>query len=85
MVGIDILFGFVGGAIVLVAGMMGALVGIIAGVIGCILGVALPLFPLILISVGIIWLVKGASGANMSDQSSRRANAAPTQSPRRLR
>ena len=85
MVGIDILIGFVGGAIGLIAGVIGALVGIIAGLTGCILGLALPLFPLILIGVGIIWLVKGASGANMSDQSSRRANAAPTQSPRRLR
>jgi hypothetical protein len=83
-VGIDILIGFVGGAIGLFAGTIGALVGIIAGLIGCVLGVALPLFPLILISVGIIWLVKGASRANIIDQRSRRANAGPTQSPRRL-
>jgi hypothetical protein len=84
MVGIKILIGFVGGAIGLIAGVIGALVGIIAGLIGCVLGVALPLFPLILVSVGIIWLMKGASRANMPDQRSRRAIAAPTQSPRRL-
>ena len=55
---IGIIGGLIGAAVGIVAGLVGGLVGIVAGLLGGLLGLLPFVFPLALITIGIIWLVK---------------------------
>lgn len=61
MAAIGILIGLIGAAIGIVVRLVGGLVGIGARLLGGSLGLLAHFLPAVLIVVGIIWLVKGAS------------------------
>ena len=61
MAGIGMLIGLIGAAIGILVGLVGGLVGIVVGAIGGSIGLLAHLFPVGLIVLGILWLVKGAN------------------------
>lgn len=81
MAGIGILIGLAVGAIGLAVGVVAAWVGIIVGLMGCVLGLSFHLFPVVLIGVGIVWLVRRSDPAHVPAETPGRAGRAPTQSP----
>jgi hypothetical protein len=78
---IGIIIGLIGAAIGVVAGAVGALFGIVLGVMGGCLGLLLHLFPVLLIAIGIIWLVKRANSKQSAGTRPESGNIAPPQSP----
>ena len=62
-----IIVGLIGAVVGIVVGLLGGLLGGVAGLLGGAVGLAVPLFPVVLITLGIIWLVransKNAAGA----------------------
>ena len=70
---IGIIVGLIGAAFGIVAGAVGGFVGIVAGLLGACLGLAPILFPVVLITLGIIWLVRSAnSNHGAAEEASRR-------------
>ena len=76
-----IVLGLIGAAVGIVFGALGGLVGIAWGLLGGALGLLPHLFPVVLITLGIIWLVRGPSSKDVTGASAVRSNAAPPQGP----
>ncbi|MGO8787646.1 MAG: hypothetical protein ACLQVL_09725 [Terriglobia bacterium] len=81
MAAIGILVGLIGAAIGIVVGAVGGLVGIALGLLGAALGLLPHLFPIVLITIGIIWLVKGSSPGRVAGAKLGHGDASRTQSP----
>ena len=62
---IGIVLGVIGAAVGVVVGAVGGLLGIVLGLLGGSLGLLPFLFPILLITLGVIWLVKGSSTKNL--------------------
>jgi hypothetical protein len=58
MAAIGIIMGLIGAAVGTVVGVVGGLVGFVLGLLGGTLGLLVLLSPVVLITLGIIWLVK---------------------------
>ena len=58
---IGIVAGVAGALVGAAAGIAGALLGVVLALLGCLVGVAPVVFPVILIVLGLIWLVKGSN------------------------
>jgi hypothetical protein len=56
-----VLLALIAAAVGIVLGVVGGLVGIVAGLLGAALGLLCHFFPAVLLTVGIIWLVKASS------------------------
>ena len=65
MAGIGILFGLIGAAVGIVVGLVGGLFGLIVGLLGGCLGLLPHLFPVVLITIGIICLVKRSNPTDL--------------------
>ena len=61
MASIGIILGLIGAAVGIVVGAVGGLVGIVFGLLGGSLGLLSHLFPVVLLTIGIIWLMKGSN------------------------
>ena len=82
MAAIGIIVGLIGAAVGIVVGAVGGLVGIVSGLLGASLGLLPHLFPVVLIAIGVIWLVKGANRRNVTAAKADRGSVAPPPSPR---
>jgi len=63
---IGIIVGLIGAAVGIVVGLVGGLVGLVLGILGGSLGLLPHLFPVVLITIGIIWLVKRSNASNVT-------------------
>ena len=61
---IGIIVALIGAAVGVVVGIAGGLVGLVAGLFGGSLALLPHLFPVVLIALGIIWLMRGANPKN---------------------
>jgi uncharacterized membrane protein YkgB len=77
MAAIGIIVGLVGAAV----GILSGLVGIILGLLGGSLGLLPHLFPIVLITIGIIWLVKGSNPRDVTGVRADRGDTTRPQSP----
>ena len=66
MAGLGIILGLIGAAVGIVVGVVGGLGGIALGLLGGSLGLLPHLFPVLLITLGIIWLVKGSNSKSVT-------------------
>jgi hypothetical protein len=73
--------GLIGAAVGIVVGMVGGLVGIVAGLLGGFLGLLPFLLPVLLITLGIIWLVKGPNARNVTGVRVEGSRPAPPHTP----
>jgi hypothetical protein len=80
MLAIGIIVGLIGAAVGIVASAVGGLVGIAFGLLGGCVGLLPHLLPVVLITIGIIWLVKGSNARNVTGA---RANQGDTARPQR--
>ena len=64
---IGIIVGLIGAAVGIVVGLVGSLVGIVIGLLGASIGLLPVLIPVVLITLGIIWLVKGLNTRNRAE------------------
>jgi len=78
---IGVIIGLIGAALGVVAGVVGGLVGVVAGLLGGSLAFVTHLFPVVLISIGIIWLVKGSNPRKVTGVRADRGIAVTPQSP----
>jgi hypothetical protein len=78
---IGIIMGVIGAAVGIVAGMVGGLMGIVAGLLGACLGLLPVIFPVLLIAVGIIWLVKGSNVRSAAGARPEISSPAPPHGP----
>jgi hypothetical protein len=78
---IGIMVGIIGAAVGIVVGLVGGLVGIVLGLLGGAFGLLPLLFPAALITIGIIWLVKGSNSRNVAGIRADRGGPAPPQNP----
>ena len=78
---IGIIVGLIGAAVGIVAGLVGGLVGIVAALLGGLVGLLPFLFPVALITIGIIWLVKKPNSENEAGVRARGIAPAPPQTP----
>jgi ABC-type dipeptide/oligopeptide/nickel transport system permease subunit len=58
---VGIIVGLIGAAAGILAGLVGGWVGLVLGLVGVSLALLLHLFPAVLITIGIIWLVMGSN------------------------
>ena len=79
MAAIGIVLGLIGAAVGIVVGAVGGLVGGVLGLLGGAFGLLPHLFPIALITLGIIWLVKGSSPKNATGVRADAGSAAPPQ------
>jgi hypothetical protein len=63
---IGIIVGLIGAAVGIVVGAVGGLVGIVLRLLGGSLGLLPILVPVLLITLGIIWLVKPSNASNVT-------------------
>ncbi|MGO8819125.1 MAG: hypothetical protein ACLQVG_31175 [Terriglobia bacterium] len=61
MAAIGIIIGLIGAAVGILLGVVGGLVGMVFGLLGGSLALLAHLFPVLVIALGIIWLVKGSN------------------------
>ena len=80
MAGLGIILGLIGAAVGIMVGAVGALVGIVLGLLGGALSMLPHLFPVVLITIGIIWLVKGSNARNVTGVRADRGGPAPQHS-----
>ena len=66
MAGIGIILGLIVVAVRIVLGVVRGLTGAALGLLGGTLGLLVHFFPVVLITIGIIWLVKGSSSKNVA-------------------
>ncbi len=66
MAGIGVIMRLIGAAAGILAGLVGGWVGLVLGLVGVSLALLLHLFPVVLITIGIIWLVKGSNPRNVT-------------------
>ena len=81
MAAIGIIMGLIGAAVGIVVGVVGGLVGIVLGLLGGSLGLLPLLFPVLLMTLGIIWLVKGSNPRNVATARANVGGPAPPHSP----
>ena len=81
MAAIGIIVGLIGAAVGIVVGVVGGLVGMVLGLLGGSLGLLPFLFPVVLITLGIIWLVKGSNPKDLTGARAEHGDAPPPQSP----
>ena len=81
MAAIGIILGFIGAAVGIVVGAVGGLVGIVLGLLGGSLGLLPLLFPVLLMTLGIIWLVKGSNAKKVTGARADHGGPAPPQRP----
>jgi hypothetical protein len=81
MAAIGIIVGLIGAAVGIVVGAVGGLVGIALGLLGGSLGLLPHLFPVLLITLGIIWLVKGSNARNVTGVRADGGGPTPPHSP----
>jgi len=81
MAAIGIIVGFIGAAVSSVVGLVGSLVGIVIGLLGGSLGLLPFLVPVSLITLGIIWLVKGSNSRNVTGVRADGGGPVPPHSP----
>ena len=79
MAAIGVIVRLIGAAVGIAVGVLGGLLRGVLGLLGGTLGLLLHLFPLALITLGIIWLVKGSSPKNAAGVRVDRGDAAPSQ------
>jgi ABC-type microcin C transport system permease subunit YejE len=85
MLAIGIIVGLMGAVVGIVAGAVGGLVGIAFGLLGGSLGLLPHLLPVVLITIGIIWWVKGSNPRNVTVARADHGDTARPQSPCNLR
>ena len=85
MAAIGIVVALILAAVGIVVGIVGGLAGAVLGLLGGTLGLLPHLVPIVLITLGIIWLVKGSSSKNAAGVSVGRGDVAPPQSFNRPR
>lgn len=81
---IGIIAGLIGAAVGVVAGIIGGLLGAVMGLLGSLLGLLPVLFPVVLIAVGIVWLLKSSNANHGAVEGIDSRNVAPP-IPRRSR
>lgn len=81
MKAIGIIVGLIGAAVGILAGAVGGLVGIVVGLLGGFLGLLLHFFPVVLITIGVIWLVKGSNSKKVTGVRAASSGPAPPQNP----
>ena len=77
MAAIGIVLGLIGAAVGIAVGVIGGLVGAVMGLLGGALGLLPHLFPVVLVALGIIWLVKGSRPKNVAGVRADPGAAAP--------
>ena len=78
---IGIIVGLIGAAVGIVVGVVGGLVGMVLGLLGGSLGLLPLLFPVLLLTLGIIWLVKGSNSRNVTGVRADGGGPVPPHSP----
>jgi hypothetical protein len=81
MAAIGIIVGLIGAAVGILVGLVGGLVGIVLGLLGGSLGLLPHLFPVVLIILGTIWLVKGSKPRNVTAVRADHSGPAPPHNP----
>jgi hypothetical protein len=81
MVAIGIIVGLIGAAVGIVVGAVGGLVGIGLGLLGGSLGLLPHLFPVVLITIGMVWLVKASSPRSVTGARTDRGESPPPHNP----
>ena len=72
-------------AVGIAVGVVGGLARAVLGLLGGGLGLLVHLFPLVLITLGVIWLVKGSNARGVAGARAEHGNVPPPQSPREPR
>jgi len=79
---IGIILALIGAAVGILVGLVGGLVGLVLGLLGGSLGIIAHWFPVLLLALGIIWLVKKSNPGNAP---ARRTDVGSGQPPQSLR
>ena len=83
MAAFGIIIGLIGAAVGIVIGVVGGLVGMVLGLLGGSLGLLTHLFPVLLVALGIIWLLKGSNPGKAAAARTDPGVANQPQSPRK--
>jgi hypothetical protein len=78
---IGIILGLIGAAVGIVVGAIGGLVGMVLGLLGGAIGLLPILFPVLLVTFGIIWLVKGSNARSVTGVPAHGGGSAPPHAP----
>jgi hypothetical protein len=78
---IGIIVALIGAAVGIVVGVVGGLAGMVLGLLGGSLGLLPLLFPVVLITLGIVWLVKGSNARSATEARVGPGDAVRTQGP----
>ena len=81
MAAIGIIVALIVAAVGIAVGVVGGLAGAALGLLGSGLGLLVHLFPLVLIALGILWLLKGSNAGDVAGARAERGNVPPPQSP----
>jgi len=81
MAAFGIILGLIGAGIGVVVGVVIGLAGMVLGLLGASLGLLPHLVPVVLITIGIIWLVKASRSRSLGGARTGRGGSAPPQSP----
>ena len=80
-----IILGLFGAAVGIAVGVVAGLGGMVLGLLGGSLGLLPHLFPVVLIVIGIIWLVKGSRSRSAEGVRTDRGGSAPPHGPYNFR
>ncbi len=78
---IGIIVALIGAAVGTVVGLVGGLVGVVVGLLGASVVLLTHFFPVVLITLGIIWLVKASTPKNSAGVMTNRTDAAAPPAP----
>jgi len=78
---IGIILGLIGAAVGIVVCAVGGLVGMVLGLLGGAIGLLPVLFPVLLMTLGIFWLLKGSNARNVTEVRADGCRPAPPHSP----
>ena len=81
MAAFGIIVGLIGAGVGILVGAVAGLVGMVLGLLGGSLVLLPHLFPVVLITIGIIWLVKGSRSRSKAGVRTERADPTPPHSP----
>jgi hypothetical protein len=76
-----IIVGLIGAGVGILVGVVAGLVGIVLGLLGGSLGLLPHVFPVVLITIGIIWLVKGSRLRSVAGARTERGGPPPPHGP----
>jgi uncharacterized membrane protein len=79
---IGVIAGLIAAAVGALAGIIGGLLGAVMGLLGGLLGLLPVLFPVVLIALGIVWLLKTSNANHGAVESMDSRNVAPPVSRR---